>query len=118
MTEELVTQLIDILKSWAKKQTTKEFIGFYLFGSLINENGNQFLRDSSDIDLIIILQNSGILNRARVCHKLQKTKLELELLLLPIKNKVMRVRFRGRRQAYVNQEPSIIKFEGSCTLGE
>jgi hypothetical protein len=84
MVEELVTQLIDILKNWAKKQTTKEFIGFYLFGSLINENGNQFLRDSSDIDLIVILSNSSPLNRARLCQKLQKAKLELELLLLPI----------------------------------
>ncbi len=40
----------------------------------------------------------------------------LELELGPIKNKVMCVRFRGRRQAYVNQEP--IEFEESCTLGE
>jgi len=84
MAEELVPQLINILKSWAKKHNTKQFSNFYLFGSLINENGNQFLRDRSDIDLIVILQNSGILNRARVCQKLQKAKLELELLLLPI----------------------------------
>ncbi|HEY9820900.1 MAG TPA: nucleotidyltransferase domain-containing protein [Candidatus Sericytochromatia bacterium] len=84
MAGELVKQLIDILKNWAKKQTTKEISNFYLFGSLLNENGNQFRRDRSDIDLIVILQNSGILNRARVCQKLQKAKLELELLLLPI----------------------------------
>ncbi len=40
----------------------------------------------------------------------------LELELGPIRNKVMRVRFRGRRQAYANQKP--IEFEGSCTLGQ
>ncbi len=43
----------------------------------------------------------------------------LELELGPINNKVMPVRFRGRRrQVYANREPSIINFEGSCTLGE
>jgi hypothetical protein len=41
----------------------------------------------------------------------------LELELGSIKNKVMPVRFRGRRrQAYANQEPSIIEVVGSCTL--
>jgi hypothetical protein len=41
----------------------------------------------------------------------------LELELGPIKNKVMPVRFRGkRRQVYANQEPSIIKVIGNCTL--
>ena len=84
MAEELVPQLINILKSWAKKHNTKQFSNFYLFGSLINENGNQFLRDRSDIDLIVILRNSSPLNRARVCHKLQKAKLELELRLRPL----------------------------------
>jgi predicted nucleotidyltransferase len=84
MAEDLVTQLIDILKSWAKKHNTKQFSNFYFFGSLINENGNQFRRDRSDIDLIVILPNSSPLNRARLCQKLQKAKLELELLLLPI----------------------------------
>lgn len=84
MAEELVTQLIDILKSWAKKHKTKQFSNFYLFGSLINGSGNQFIRDISDIDLIVIIQNSGSLNRAKLCHKLQKAKLDLELLLRPI----------------------------------
>jgi hypothetical protein len=41
----------------------------------------------------------------------------LELELGPIKNKVMPVRFRGkRRRVYANQEPSIIKVVGNCTL--
>ncbi len=84
MAEELVTQLIDILKSWAKKQNNNQFSNFYLFGSLINGSGNQFLRDESDIDLIVILQKSGSLNISKVCHKLQKAKLALEGLLLPI----------------------------------
>lgn len=90
MAEDLVTQLIDILKSWAKKHNTKQFSNFYLFGSLLNEGGNQFLPDRSDIDLIAILQNPNSLNIARVCQKLQKAKLELELHLrsiLPRKNK-------------------------------
>lgn len=39
----------------------------------------------------------------------------LELELGTIKNKVMPVRFRGRRQAYTDQKPSI-EFEGRCTL--
>jgi hypothetical protein len=84
MAEELVPQLINLLKSWAKKHNTKQFSNFYVFGSLINESGNQFLRDRSDIDLIVILRNSSPLNRARVCQKLQKAKLELELRLRPL----------------------------------
>lgn len=41
----------------------------------------------------------------------------LELELGTIKNKVMPVRFRGkRRQVYANKEPSIIEVIGSCTL--
>jgi len=41
----------------------------------------------------------------------------LELQLGPVKNKVMPVRFRGRRKrVYANQESSIINVEGSCTL--
>jgi hypothetical protein len=40
----------------------------------------------------------------------------LELELGPIKNKVMPVRFRGRRRVYANQEPSIIKVVGNCSL--
>jgi dsDNA-binding SOS-regulon protein len=41
----------------------------------------------------------------------------LELELGPIRNKVMSVKFRGRRrQLYVNQESSIIKVVGSCSL--
>jgi hypothetical protein len=41
----------------------------------------------------------------------------LELELGPIKNKVMPIRFRGRRkQSYSNQVPSIITVTGSCTL--
>lgn len=41
----------------------------------------------------------------------------LELELGPIKNKVMLVRFRGKRkQSYPNQEPSIINIVGSCIL--
>ncbi len=84
MAEDLVTQLIDILKGWAKKHKTQQFSNFYLFGSLINGSGNQFIRDISDIDLIVIIQNFGSLNRAKLCHKLQKAKLDLELLLRPI----------------------------------
>ncbi|MBD2745011.1 hypothetical protein [Coleofasciculus sp. FACHB-1120] len=41
----------------------------------------------------------------------------LELELGPIKNKVMPVRFQGkRRRVYANREPSIIKVVGNCTL--
>ena len=40
----------------------------------------------------------------------------LELELGPIKNKVMPVRFRGKRRVYTNQQPSIIKVVGNCTL--
>lgn len=41
----------------------------------------------------------------------------LELELGPIKNKVMSIRFRGKRKrVYANQEPSIIKVEETCTL--
>lgn len=41
----------------------------------------------------------------------------LELELGPVKNKIMPVRFQGRRRRfYTNQEPSIIKVVGSCTL--
>lgn len=82
--EELVSQLIDTLKSWAKKHNTKQFSNFYLFGSLINGGGNQFLRDTSDIDLIVTIQNSSSLSRARLCQRLQKAKLELEQLLRPV----------------------------------
>lgn len=86
MVEELVAQLINVLKDWAKKQNTKHFSKFYLFGSLIYKGGNQFLRDISDIDLIVILQDSikGSLNRAKVCQEIQKAKFDLELLLRPI----------------------------------
>ena len=86
MAEELVTQLINVLKDWAKKQNTKHFNKFYLFGSLIYKGGNQFLRDISDIDLVVILQDSikGSLNRAKVCQEIQKAKFDLELLLRPI----------------------------------
>lgn len=84
MPEKLVTQIINILKNWAKKHNTKELSKFYLFGSLINGSGNQFLPDESDIDLIVILQDSGPLNRAKICQKLQKAKHELEELLLSI----------------------------------
>ncbi|MBW4544092.1 MAG: nucleotidyltransferase domain-containing protein [Symplocastrum torsivum CPER-KK1] len=84
MAGELVTQIINILKSWAKKHNTKQLSKFYLFGSLINGSGNQFLPDESDIDLIVILQDSGPLNRAKICQKLQKAKHELEELLLSI----------------------------------
>lgn len=43
----------------------------------------------------------------------------LELELGPIKNKVMPVKFQGRRRRfYANQEPTIIKVVGSCTLSE
>lgn len=84
MAGELVTPIINILKSWAKKHNTKQLSKFYLFGSLINGNGNQFLPDESDIDLIVILQDSGPLNRAKICQKLQKAKHELEELLLSI----------------------------------
>lgn len=84
MAEKLVAQLIDILKIWAKKQNTKQFINFYLFGSLLNGNGNQFLPDISDIDLIVICQNSRLSNRVKVCQKLQGAKQELEKNLLRI----------------------------------
>ncbi|MBD1808850.1 nucleotidyltransferase domain-containing protein [Microcoleus sp. FACHB-SPT15] len=84
MAGELVTQIINILKSWAKKHNTKQLSKFYLFGSLINGSGNQFLPDESDIDLIVILQDLGPLNRAKICQKLQKAKHELEELLLSI----------------------------------
>ena len=84
MAGELVTQIINILKSWAKKHKTEQLSKFYLFGSLINGSGNQFLPDESDIDLIVILQDSGPLNRAKICQKLQKAKHELEELLLSI----------------------------------
>ena len=40
----------------------------------------------------------------------------LELELGPIKNKVMPVRFRGKRRIYPNQEPCIIEVLGNCTL--
>jgi hypothetical protein len=41
----------------------------------------------------------------------------LRLELGPIKNKVMSVRFRGkRRRVYANQEPTIIEVVGHCTL--
>lgn len=84
MAEELDTKIIGILKIWAKKHHTKQLSKFYLFGSLINGSGNQFLPDESDIDLIVILQDSGPLNRAKICQKLQKAKHELEELLLSI----------------------------------
>lgn len=43
----------------------------------------------------------------------------LELELGPIKNKVMPVKFRGRRKRfYANQEPTIIKVVGNCTVSE
>jgi hypothetical protein len=90
MAEKLVTQLIDTLKSWVKKQNSKQFTNFYLFGSLFNGNGNQFIPDISDIDLIVIIRSSGISNRVKVCQKLQQAKLKLEILLLdilPRKNK-------------------------------
>lgn len=83
MAEDLVTQLINILTKWARSQNAKQFSSFYLFGSLINGGGNQFLRDISDIDLIVIIQNSSSLNRAKLCRKLQEAKHELELLLRP-----------------------------------
>ncbi|MBW4489919.1 MAG: hypothetical protein KME12_19225 [Trichocoleus desertorum ATA4-8-CV12] len=84
MVEELIPQLINLLKKWAKNQNHKQFSNFYIFGSLINGGGNQFLQDISDIDLIVIIQNNGSLTRARLCQKLQKAKFELELLLRPI----------------------------------
>ncbi|MEH2293254.1 hypothetical protein [Nostoc sp.] len=40
----------------------------------------------------------------------------LELELGPIKNKVMPVRFRGKRRVYPNQEPYIIEVLGNCIL--
>ncbi len=40
----------------------------------------------------------------------------LELELGSIKNKVMPVRFRGKRRVYSNQEPCIIEVLGNCTL--
>lgn len=40
----------------------------------------------------------------------------LELELGPINNKVMPVRFRGKRRVYSNQEPYIIEVLGNCTL--
>ncbi|MEH2454520.1 hypothetical protein [Nostoc sp.] len=40
----------------------------------------------------------------------------LDLELGSIKNKVMPVRFRGKRRVYPNQEPRIIEVLGSCTL--
>lgn len=43
----------------------------------------------------------------------------LELELGPIKNKVMPVKLHGRRRRfYANQEPTLIKVVGSCTLSE
>jgi dsDNA-binding SOS-regulon protein len=43
----------------------------------------------------------------------------LELELGPIKNKVMPVKFQGRRRRfYANQEPILVKVVGSCTLSE
>lgn len=40
----------------------------------------------------------------------------LELEVGPIKNKVMSVRFRGKRRVYSNQEACIIEVLGNCTL--
>src|SRR5687768_3194875 len=84
MAGELVTPIINILKIWAKKHNTKQLSKFYLFGSLINGSGNQFLPDESDIDLIVILQDSGPLNRAKICQKLQKAKHEIAMFFKPL----------------------------------
>jgi predicted nucleotidyltransferase len=86
MPKDVRDNVIECLKKWSQKTHGDLFLDFWVFGSIISGEGEQFIPERSDIDLAILLADSleDELNRTQSCKALRDLKFKLEQELLKI----------------------------------
>ncbi|NJN92510.1 MAG: hypothetical protein HC878_20555 [Leptolyngbyaceae cyanobacterium SL_5_14] len=86
MPKDIRDNVIECLKKWSQKTNGDLFVDFWIFGSIISDEGEQFIPERSDIDLAILLADSleDGLNRTQSCKDLRDLKFELEQELLKL----------------------------------
>lgn len=72
---------IDILRAWATRSQVTDLGSVYVFGSAINAGGSQFVRKASDLDILIVVDESNIkgsLGLVEATERLLSIRKELE----------------------------------------
>lgn len=92
----ITTDVLEVLGKWAQGARSSEaFDRFYVFGSLINDDGAQFLAERSDVDIIVVFSPAvrSPWSRVEACECLlpQIAALEDELTTLLGRDRTSRV---------------------------